>query len=306
MGNVSVVDFQDVKVVGELPIRFKNTLAKLEEFILGLEYPCLCIEEDSKFRVIFKKHPLWERFILSFFLDETLLLRVSPSKTQPTGYKTLYCGDLKVSDKYYILNLWEEIFDTLDWEYDLKKAYNMVVEASAIKVSFTDGTEKLMVEESTLLPQSVEKSINLGENAYSGLLEVLQKFLATNRRGINLSSPEVLGLGSEPYSFTLVLDYDLNSPHTRLLVSHGEVILFTIFLANGSISLNKGDSPLLYSLDDELLLELNSYIKTSLDYISNNSDLIWNVAYVKFNLENALVLDRFGIANIFEVTKGVN
>jgi len=76
-------------------------------------------------------------------------------------------------------------------------------------------------------------------------------------------------------------------------------------LANGSISLNKGDSPLLYSLDDELLLELNSYIKTFLVYISNNSDLIWNVSYVKFNLENALVLDRFGIANIFEVT-GVN
>ena len=305
MGNVSVVDFQDVKVVGELPIRFKNTLAKLEEFILGLEYPCLCIEEDSKFRVIFKKHPLWERFILSFFLDETLLIRVSSSKTQPTGYKALYCWDLKVSDKYYIWNLWDEIFDALDFEYDFKKAYNMAVEEHAIKVSFTDGTEKLLVEDLSLLLHSVEKSINVGEYTYSGLLEVLQKFFASNKWGINLSSPEVLGLGSEPYSFTLVLDYDLNSPHTRLLVSHGEVILFSIFLANGSISLNKGDSPLLYSLDDELLLELNSYIKTSLDYISNNSDLIWNVAYVKFNLENALVLDRFGIANIFEVT-GVN
>ena len=295
MGSISVVDFQNVDVVGELPIRFKETLSKLEEFILGLEYSCLCIEEDSKFRVVYKEHPLWERFILSFFLDETLLLRVSSSKTRPQGYKTLYCGDLKVSDKYYIWNLWDEIFDALDFEYDLKKAYNMVVEASAIKVSFTDGTEKLLVEDTSLLPQSVEKS--------SGLLEVLQKFLAANQRGINLSSPEVLGLGSEPYSFTLVLDYELSSPHTRLLVSHGEVVLFTIFLASGSISLNKGDSPLLYSLDDELLLELNSYIKTSLDYISNNSDLMWNVAYVKFNLENALVLDRFGVANIFEVTK---
>lgn len=305
MGNVSVVDFQDVKVVGELPIRFKNTIAKLEEFVLGLEYPCLCIEEDSKFRVVYKKHPLWERFVLSFFLDGTLLLRVSHAKTLLTGYQTLYDGDLKVSDKYYILNLWEEILDTLDWEYDLKKAYNMVLEESAIKVSFTDGTEKLLVEDTSLLPQSVEKSINVGEYAYSGLLEVLQKFLATNRRGINLSSPEVLGLGSEPYSFTLVLDYNLNSPHTRLLVSHCEEVLFTIFLASGSISLRSGDSPLLYSLDDELLLELNSYIKNSLDYISNNSDLMWNVAYVKFNLENALVLDRFGITNIFEVT-GVN
>ena len=305
MGNVSVVDFQDVKVVGQLPIRFKNTLAKLEEFILGLEYPCLCIEEDSKFRVIFKKHPIWESFVLSFFLDETFFLRVSSSKTQPLGYKTLYCGDLKVSDKYYIWNLWDEIFDALDFEYDLKKAYNMVIEECAIKVSFTDGTERLLVEDTSLLPQSVEKSINVGEYAYSGLLEVLQKFLATNQRGINLSSSEVLGLGSEPYSFTLVLDYDFNSPHTRLLVSHGEVVLFTIFLASGSISLKSGDSPLLYSLDDELLLELNSYIKTSLDYISNNSDLMWNVAYVKFNLENALVLDRFGVVNIFEVV-GVN
>lgn len=305
MGNVSVVDFQDVKVVGELPIRFKETLSKLEEFILGLEYSCLCIEEDSKFRVVYKKHPLWERFILSFFLDETLLLRVSSSKTQPLGYKTLYCGDLKVSDKYYIWNLWDEIFETLDFEYDLKKAYHMVVEEHAIKVSFTDGTEKLLVEGFELLPQSIENYISVDEYAYSGLLEVLQKFLASNKWGINLSSPEVLGLGSEPYSFTLVLDFDLSSPHTRLLVSRGEEVLFIIFLANGSISLNKGDSPLLYSLDDELLLELNSYIKTSLDYISNNSDLIWNVAYVKFNLENALVLDRFGIANIFEVI-GVN
>lgn len=303
MSSVSVEDFQNVEVVGELPIRFKSTLAKLEEFILGLEYPCLCIEEDSKFRIIFKKHPIWESFVLSFFLDDTLLLMVSPSKAQPTGYKTLYYGKLRLSVKHYILNLWYEVFDSLDFEYDFKKAYNMVVEASAIKVSFTDGTEKLLVEDTSLLPQSVEKSINVGEYAYSGLLEVLQKFLATNQRGINLSSTEVLGLGSEPYSFTLVLDYDLNSPHTRLLVSHGEVILFTIFLASGSISLRSGDSPLLYSLDDELLLELNSYIKTSLNYISNNSNLMWNVAYVKFNLENALVLDRFGVANIFEVTK---
>lgn len=303
MGNVSVVDFQDVEVVGELPVRFKNTLVKLEEFILGLEYPCLCIEEDSKFRVLYKKHPLWERYILSFFLDETLLLRVSHAKTQLTGYQTLYDGDLKVSDKYYILNLWEEILDTLDWEYDLKKAYHMVLDERAIKVSFTDGTEKLLVEGLSSLPQSPVNSISIGEHAYSGLLEVLQRFLATNQLGINLSSPEVLGLGSEPYSFTLVLDYDLSSPHTRLLISHGEKVLFTIFLTSGSISLNKGDSPLLYSLDDELLLELNSYIKTSLNYISNNSDLLWNVAYVKFNLENALVLDRFGVVNIFEVTK---
>lgn len=305
MENVSVVDFQDVKVVGDLPIRFKNTLAKLEEFILGLEYPCLCIEEDSKFQVIFKKHPIWESFVLSFFLDETPLLRVSPSKTQPLGYQTLYYGKLRLNDKHYILNLWDEIFETLDFEYDLKKAYNMIIGASAIKVSFTDNSEKLLVEDLSSLPQSVEKSINVGEYAYSGLLEVLQKFFATNQRGINLSSPEVLGLGSEPYSFTLVLDYDLTSPHTRLIVSHGEVVLFTIFLASGSISLKSGDSPLLYSLEDELLSELNSYIKTSLDYISNNSDLMWNVAYVKFNLENALVLDRFGITNIFEVT-GVN
>lgn len=303
MGSISVVDFQNVDVVGELPIRFKNTLAKLEEFILGLEYPCLCIEEDSKFRVVYKKQHLWERFILSFFLDETLLLRVSHAKIPPTGYKTLYDGDLKVSDKYYILNLWEEILDTLDWEYDLKKAYNMVIEGCTIKVSFTDGTEKLLVEDLSSLPQSPVNSINVGEYAYSGLLEVLQKFLATNTRGINLSSPEVLGLGSEPYSFTLVLDYDLTSPHTRLLVSHGSEVLFTIFLSSGSISLKSGDSPLLYSLDDELLLELNSYIKTSLNYISNNSDLLWNVAYVKFNLENALVLDRFGVANIFNVTE---
>ena len=303
MGNVGVVDFQNVEVVGELPIRFKNTIAKLEESILGLEYPCLCIEEDSKFRIVYKKHPLWERFVLSFFLDETLLLRVSHAKTLPTGYQTLYVGDLKVNDKYYILNLWDEIFETLDFEYDLKKAYHMVLEESAIKVSFTDGTEKLMVEDLSSLPQSLVNSINVGEYAYSGLLEVLQKFLATNTRGINLSSPEVLGLGSEPYSFTLVLDYDLNSTHTRLLVRHGSGVLFTIFLASGSISLRSGDSPLLYSLDDELLLELNSYIKTSLNYISNNSNLMWNVAYVKFNLENALVLDRFGVANIFEVTK---
>ena len=303
MGSISVVDFQNVEFIGELPIRFKNTIAKLEEFVLGLEYPCLCIEEDSKFRVVYKKHPLWERFVLSFFLDETLLLRVSHAKTLPTGYQTLYDGDLKVSDKYYILNLWEEILDTLDWEYDLKKAYHMVLDERAIKVSFTDGTEKLLVEGLSSLPQSPVNSISIGEHAYSGLLEVLQRFLATNQRGINLSSPEVLGLGSEPYSFTLVLDYDLSSPHTRLLISHGEKVLFTIFLTSGSISLNKGDSPLLYSLDDELLLELNSYIKTSLNYISNNSDLLWNVAYVKFNLENALVLDRFGVVNIFEVTK---
>ena len=46
-------------------------------------------------------------------------------------------------------------------------------------------------------------------------------------------------------------------------------------------------------------------MRTDIPEVSNNSDLIWNVAYVKFNLENALVLDRFGIANIFEVI-GVN
>lgn len=303
--SLGVEELHDAEAVGCLPARFLHSFKKLEEFILELDYNSFCIEEGSKFRITYRKHPLWERFIISFFLDETLLLKVGSSKKTIKGYRSLYDKDLKDSEIHYILDLWKDMMFTLGDVFGLKDTISLVLSEVAIKASFLDQSEKLLVCDASLLPETIVKSIYVGEYAYSGLLEVLQKFLATNSRGINLSSPEVLGLGSEPYSFTLVLDYDLNSPHTRLLVSHGEVVLFTIFLASGSISLNKGDSPLLYSLDDELLLELNSYIKTSLDYISNNSDLIWNVAYVKFNLENALVLDRFGIANIFEVT-GVN
>ena len=301
---LSVEDLHDAKVVGWLPDRFLHSFKKLEEFILGIDYNSFCIEEGSKFMITYRKHPLWERFIISFFLDETLLLKVSSSKKTLKGYQSLYDKDLKDSDIHYILDLWEDMLFTLVDVYGLKEALSLVLSEVAIKAAFSDESEKLIVSDATLLPETIFNTIDVGEYAYSGLLEVLQKFLGKNQRGINLSSSEVLGLGSEPYMFNLVLDFDLNSPYTCLNVRYMGEVLLTIYLKSGSISMGRGESPLLYNLGDELLEELNSYIRTSLDYISSNSNLLWNVSHVQFGLEEALVTDRFGIVNIFEVKVG--